>query len=254
LGWAYVENGRLPEGLEHIRRAIETSKEESAEMYYHLADTYRRLDRGEEALQAIDRALALAVLGSGEMSDRLLETLRLLEPESHHDAATRSAALEIARKTAGMKLNRRTVYTDPSGIAIKGFDPVAYHTVGEAIRGKLVHHAIWRDAVWLFATDDNKALFESNPERYAPALGGFCSNCFRYGVDVRLGSVPFYWHIHDGKLFLFASSDGGDEFVSGGPARAERALRDWSLSTFDTDATPSAPSIYMLLLQEAAAD
>ena len=139
-------------------------------------------------MQAIDRALALQPIG--ELADRVLETLKLLEPERHHDAATRSAALDIARKTAGMKLNRRTVNTDPSGVAINGFDPVAYHTVGEAIRGKLVHYVIWQDAVWLFATEENKTLFESNPERYAPALGGFCALCFRFGAESRLSSVP----------------------------------------------------------------
>ena len=87
LGWAYVENGRLPEGLEHIRRAIETSPEESAEKYYHLADTYRRLGRDDEALQAIDRALAPAARDPVKWRTWSFETLRLLEPERPHVAA-----------------------------------------------------------------------------------------------------------------------------------------------------------------------
>lgn len=59
------------------------------------------------------------------------------------------------------------------GVAIKGYDPVAYHTEGHAVKGKsdFVHN--WNDTRWYFATAENRDLFASNPERYAPQYGGY---------------------------------------------------------------------------------
>jgi YHS domain-containing protein len=59
------------------------------------------------------------------------------------------------------------------GVAIKGYDPVAYHTEGRAVKGKSAFIHYWNDAKWYFATAANRDLFELNPERYAPQYGGY---------------------------------------------------------------------------------
>jgi len=59
------------------------------------------------------------------------------------------------------------------GVAIKGYDPVAYHTEGRAVKGKNAFVHKWNDAKWYFATESNRDLFASNPERYAPQYGGY---------------------------------------------------------------------------------
>jgi YHS domain-containing protein len=59
------------------------------------------------------------------------------------------------------------------GVAIKGYDTVAYHTEGHAVKGKSEFFFKWNDAKWLFASAANRNLFEANPERYAPQYGGY---------------------------------------------------------------------------------
>jgi hypothetical protein len=69
-------------------------------------------------------------------------------------------------------VNKR-VNTDEFGVAIKGYDTVAYHTEGRPVKGKRVFSFKWNDAVWHFANTENLALFAANPERYAPQYGGY---------------------------------------------------------------------------------
>ena len=59
------------------------------------------------------------------------------------------------------------------GVAIKGYDTVAYHTENRAVKGKREYSYNWNDAVWYFATAGNRDLFAADPERYAPQYGGY---------------------------------------------------------------------------------
>ena len=61
------------------------------------------------------------------------------------------------------------------GPALRGYDTVAYFTEGRAMLGSADHEVVWRDTVWRFANAEHKALFEADPERYAPQFGGYCA-------------------------------------------------------------------------------
>lgn len=63
-------------------------------------------------------------------------------------------------------------YSKTFGIAINGYDTVAYHTEGRAIKGKAEFSYEWNDANWHFASAENRDLFAAGPERYAPQFGG----------------------------------------------------------------------------------
>ena len=67
----------------------------------------------------------------------------------------------------------KLIATDSSGVAIKGYDTVAYFTEGRAIKGETEFALSWQDARWLFANARHRDLFAANPERYAPQFGGF---------------------------------------------------------------------------------
>lgn len=77
-------------------------------------------------------------------------------------------SMVIAPGMAFDKINKSN-----NGIAIKGYDSVAYHTEGRAIKGNKNFSYKWNDAEWYFATAENRDLFAANPERYAPQYGGF---------------------------------------------------------------------------------
>lgn len=86
------------------------------------------------------------------------------------------------------------------GIAILGYDPVAYFTEGKPAKGqdRFVHE--WMGAKWKFASQRNLDLFRADPARYAPQYGGYCA----YGVaqDNLVSIEPDKFSVIDGKLYL----------------------------------------------------
>ena len=64
-------------------------------------------------------------------------------------------------------------FSQSFGVAIRGYDPVAYHTEGRALKGKKEFSHDWNDAIWRFASAENRDLFAADPERYAPQYGGY---------------------------------------------------------------------------------
>jgi YHS domain-containing protein len=60
-----------------------------------------------------------------------------------------------------------------SGVAIRGFDTVAFHTDKRAVKGKKEFSYQWNDATWYFKSAENRDLFAADPLRYAPQFGGY---------------------------------------------------------------------------------
>ena len=68
------------------------------------------------------------------------------------------------------------------------------------VAGKADHALMWNGAQWLFASAENMAKFEANPEAFAPQYGGYCAYAMSKGAIAT--SDPESWTIHDGKLYL----------------------------------------------------
>ncbi|MDW3176807.1 MAG: YHS domain-containing (seleno)protein [Acidimicrobiia bacterium] len=94
----------------------------------------------------------------------------------------------------------KEIKTDKNGLALEGYDTVAYFTEGSPTLGdpSITHE--WKGATWHFASVENRETFISNPEEYAPQFGGHCAVARAQGMHVK-GS-PELWRIEDGKLFL----------------------------------------------------
>ena len=90
------------------------------------------------------------------------------------------------------------------GYAIKGMDTVAYFTKNKAIRGSKEFSYEWEEAIWLFENKEHMDLFINDPEKYAPAYGGWCA----FGVVERgmlVWSAPrTTWDIINNRLFFQA--------------------------------------------------
>lgn len=67
---------------------------------------------------------------------------------------------------------------DKDGLALQGYDPVAFFTDGKPVLGKEEFHSSFHDATYRFASAEHQAMFEKNPAKYEPQFGGFCA----YGV------------------------------------------------------------------------
>jgi hypothetical protein len=91
------------------------------------------------------------------------------------------------------------VNRDRSGVALSGYDAVAYFEGGPAKGSPQFTHE-WMDAKWRFASAERLERFQADPAKYAPQFGGYCawavSNNYTAGVD------PEAWKIVDGKLYL----------------------------------------------------
>src|SRR5262249_24063719 len=61
------------------------------------------------------------------------------------------------------------------GVAIKGYDSVAYFTDGRATEGTSEFEYKWDNVRWRFANATHRDEFAADPERYAPQYGGFCA-------------------------------------------------------------------------------
>ena len=86
-----------------------------------------------------------------------------------------SAAFLIGSLPAGINAEplKKKINSDIFGVAIKGYDTVAYFTEGRAVKGKSEFSFSWNDAEWHFASAENRNLFAADPEHYAPKYGGY---------------------------------------------------------------------------------
>lgn len=92
------------------------------------------------------------------------------------------------------------VNIDESGLAILGYDPVAYFEMKKPVKGRPSIAATHDGALYLFANVRHRRLFSANPAKYVPAYGGWCSYGMRYGQISRID--PRSWYIVNGRLHL----------------------------------------------------
>ena len=110
-------------------------------------------------------------------------------------------------------------------MAIRGTDPVAYFTQGQAIAGDSEYETEWNDAVWRFSSAKNQELFESNPEAYAPQYGGYCAKALSEGNVV--STDPEAWKIVEDKLYLNYSPEVQQQWTQDIEGNIELADNMW---------------------------
>ena len=95
----------------------------------------------------------------------------------------------------------KPIYVDlKNKLAIEGYDPVAYFTEGQAVKGSQKHEARWKGATWQFSSQKNKDLFLATPEKYAPQYGGYCA--YALSLNKLYKIEPDQFTIINEKLYL----------------------------------------------------
>jgi len=92
------------------------------------------------------------------------------------------------------------VNKDGKGIALKGYDAVAYFQQKGPVKGSPIFSYQWMDATWLFSSAQNRDQFAADPQRYSPKYGGYCSYAVSQGHTAPID--PEAWSILNGKLYL----------------------------------------------------
>ncbi len=111
------------------------------------------------------------------------------------------------------------------GKGAAGYDVVAYFTDGKPVEGKPEFATEWKGASWQFASADNLAKFQANPEAYAPQYGGYCAYGVAQGGLVK--GEPDLWKIVDGKLYLNYSKGVQATWEKDIPGYIETANKKW---------------------------
>ena len=106
----------------------------------------------------------------------------------------------------------RIVVNRFSGVAIEGFDPVAYFVDGGPRQGTAEFEANLWGAVWRFRNEGNRASFLAHPEVYGPQFGGYDPADIARGVTV--AGNPRFFVISAQRLYLFSREDNRDAFAA----------------------------------------
>jgi hypothetical protein len=116
----------------------------------------------------------------------------------------------------------RLVADRMTGLAISGFDPVAYFTDARPLVGQPGLEAAEAGAIWRFRNEGNRAFFLAHPEIYRPQFGGYDPTDVARGVAV--AGDPRFWLVAGQRLFLFGRAESREAFAAD-PARLAREAR-----------------------------
>ena len=133
--------------------------------------------------------------------------------------ALATAALPLAAQT------KTLLNLDKNGVAIQGYDPVAFFTDGKPLQGSPSLELRRGEVVWRFINVGNRAAFAAAPNVYMPQYGGYDPIGVARGLAV--AGNPNVWVIQGQRLFLFYDSARRQKFV-GDPNRViASADRKW---------------------------
>jgi YHS domain-containing protein len=97
---------------------------------------------------------------------------------------------------------RKKHFNTEDGIAIKGYDPVAYFTQNKAIKGKKELAISHQGIVYYFSSAQNKELFKAAPFKYEPEYGGWCAYAMGNSGE-KVSIDPETFKLANGRLYLF---------------------------------------------------
>jgi len=113
---------------------------------------------------------------------------------------TVTAALPVAALVGVPAFAAQPKVFATDGVAINGYDPVAYFTQSKPVKGKAAYSVTWNGADWHFSSAETQAAFEASPETYAPQFGGYCAYAVSKGYTAT--TIPEAWTVYDDKLYL----------------------------------------------------
>lgn len=114
---------------------------------------------------------------------------------------------------------------DKTGVAIQGYDPVAFFTDSKPVKGKAEFVARHGGATYFFASKEHRDAFKAEPAKYEPEFGGYCAYGVSRGKLVEIDVDAF--QIVDGKLLLQYSKGVRDDFNKDAKGNLAKANTNW---------------------------
>jgi len=144
--------------------------------------------------------------------------------------AVAGLALAIASPGSVAATTEMIVVDRHTGLAIGGYDPVAFFTEGKPIEGSADFEFRYAGAVWRFCNIGNRDAFAERPDVYMPRFGGYDPVGVARGVATP--GNPNLWLIAGQRLFLFYDHDRLEKFVADSNHLLAEAERKWPTVTY----------------------
>ena len=111
------------------------------------------------------------------------------------------------------------------GVALSGYDAVAYFKDGKPVAGRPEFVYKWMDATWRFSSAENRDAFAKEPAKYAPQYGGYCA--FGTSQGHLVPGDPQAWKIVADKLYLNYNKDVQKYWLQDVPGYIQKADENW---------------------------
>jgi YHS domain-containing protein len=134
-------------------------------------------------------------------------------------------ALLVFSATATFAETKQLLNLDRNGVAIQGYDPVAFFTDNRPVQGSPQFQSQYQGAKYYFASTEHKAAFDKEPTKYEPQFGGYCA----YGAS-RGNKAPVKieaWQIVNGRLLMQYDLDIKGEFNKDQQGNLKKADGNW---------------------------
>jgi hypothetical protein len=140
-------------------------------------------------------------------------------------AAAFAGPIAVTPALAGVPGSTSSINLDAHGLALGGYDPVAYFDTGKPTRGVDTISASYGGARYLFASETHRKTFLGDPKKYVPEFGGFCAVGTSFGEKVDID--PETGKVVDGKLYVNSGSKAQGIFDKDTSGTITRADQNW---------------------------
>lgn len=121
--------------------------------------------------------------------------------------------------------NKTLLNLDRQGIAIQGYDPVAFFTQNRPVKGRPEFASKYNGARYLFASTEDKSTFDANPAKYEPQFGGFCAYAASQNHTAPVKIEAF--QIVNGRLLMQYDLGVRKEFNKDTQGNLQKADKNW---------------------------
>jgi YHS domain-containing protein len=134
-------------------------------------------------------------------------------------------ALLLCSAVAAFAAGKQLVNVDSNGVALQGYDPVAFFTDHKPVQGNSQFQSQYGGAKYYFASAEHKQLFDKEPSKYEPQFGGYCAYGTSQGhtAPIKIDA----WQIVDGRLLMQYDRDVKDEFNKDQAGNLKKADQNW---------------------------
>ena len=143
----------------------------------------------------------------------------------HHAVAENERQHTKTRIRASADAPKTNVNVYSNGVIFKGYDPVAYFTRHQAVKGTPFIQTRSGDAIYHFTSAADKAAFDQNPSRYVPRYGGCCA--YHLSKGELADSDPPAFLVCKGKLYVCSAADTAKEFRSNIDENIRKSDENW---------------------------